>query len=65
MAQVPNNSVIDVFTTKALRSMYGIPANACSIDSSLFFLILTVSYYLLGYYHQTFKFSFNLLIDIF
>lgn len=56
MAQVPNSSVIDTFTTKGLFSMYGIPGNACSIDSTLFFLILTISNYLLGYYLQIYKF---------
>merc|ERR1711877_44924 len=41
MAQVPNSSVVDAF----------------SIDSTLFFLILTVSNYLLGFYQHVFKFT--------
>ena len=57
MAQVPNSSVVDAFSTKALYTMYGIPGNSCSIDSTLFFLILTVSNYLLGFYQHVFKFS--------
>merc|ERR1711959_333011 len=52
MAQVPNSSVVDAFSTKALYTMYGIPGNSCSIDSTLFFLILTVSNYLLGFYQH-------------
>merc|ERR1712110_550960 len=57
MAQVPNSSVVDAFSTKALYTMYGITGNSCSIDSTLFFLILTVSNYLLGFYQHVFKFS--------
>lgn len=56
MAQVPNSSVIDSFSNRALLSMYGIPGNACSIDSTLFFSSLTISNYLLGFYQQIFKF---------
>lgn len=59
MAQVSNSSIIDTFTTKALLSMYGIPGNSCSIDSTLFFLILTLSNYLLGFYQQVYKFCFK------
>jgi hypothetical protein len=59
MAQVPNSSVIDSFSKKSLLSMYGIPGNACSIDSTLFFLSLTISNYLLGFYQQIFKFCLN------
>ena len=58
-ARVPNVSVIDTFTTKALLSMYGIAGNACSIDSTLFFLILFISNYLKGYYYYIIKFSLN------
>lgn len=36
--KIPNSSVVDNFTTKALFSMYGIPGNACSIDTSTFSL---------------------------
>ena len=57
MAQVPNNSIIDNFSSKALLCMYGIPGNACSLDSTLFFLSLAVSNYLLGFYQQILKFS--------
>lgn len=56
---MPNCSIIDSFTNKALLSMYGIPGNACSIDTTLFFLSLTVSNYLLGFYQQIFKFCLN------
>lgn len=59
MAQVPNSSVVDTFTTKGLLGMYGIPGNACSIDSTLFFLILTISNYLVGYYQKIYKFCFK------
>lgn len=57
-ARVPSSSVIDTLTTKAVRSMYGIPGNACSIDSSIFFLMLLITYYLIGFYQQIFKFCF-------
>merc|ERR1712137_443980 len=57
-ARVPCSSVIDTLTTKAVRSMYGIPGNACSIDSSIFFLMLLITYYLIGFYQQIFKFCF-------
>lgn len=59
MAQVANSSIIDTFTTKSLFSMYGIPGNACSIDTTLFFLILMLSNYLLGFYQQIHKFCFK------
>jgi len=59
MARVPNVSVIDPLTTKALFSMYGIAGNACSIDATLFFLILSISMYLTGFYHQILKFCLN------
>jgi len=59
MAKVPHSSVIDNFSNRALLSMYGIPGNACSIDSTLFFLSLIISNYLLGFYQQIFKFCLN------
>jgi ribosomal protein S2 len=62
MARVPNSSIIDTFTTKGLLSMYGIPGNACSVDTNLFFLILTISYYLVGYYLKIYKFCFKSII---
>ena len=57
--QVPNVSIIDPLSTRSLLSMYGIPGNACSIDSSLFFLSLMVFYYLLGFYQQYLNFRFT------
>jgi len=56
MARVPNVSIIDPLTTKALFSMYGLPGNACSIDATLFFLVLTISTYLVGFYQQVLQF---------
>lgn len=64
-AKVPHSSVIDTFTNKALLSMYGITGNACSIDSTLFFLSLVVSNYLLGFYQQIIRFCLNKNINIF
>ena len=58
---VPNSSVIDTFTTKALYAIYGIPGNACSIDSTLFFLILTISNYLLGFYKQIIRYCLDIM----
>ena len=54
--KVPHSSVIDTFSTKSLLSMFGIPGNACSIDSTIFFIILIISNYLIGYYQQIFRF---------
>jgi hypothetical protein len=60
MARVPNSSVIDNFTKNALKSMYSIPANACSLDTTVFFLMLAIASYLLGYTKKILKFlSFN------
>jgi len=56
---IPNSSIIDNFTSKALFSMYGIPGNACSIDSNLFFLMLMISNYLLGFYKHILRFTIN------
>lgn len=56
-AGIPNCSIIDTCTTKAFFSMYGIPGNGCSMDTSLFYIILMVSYYLVGYNQMTLKFS--------
>lgn len=58
-ANVPNCSIIDTCTTKAFFSMYGIPGNGCSIDTSLFYLIVIISYYLAGYNQMVLKFCFN------
>lgn len=58
MAKVPNSSVIDNFTKNALKSMYGIPGNACSLDTTLFFLMLTIGSYLLGFTKNILKFIF-------
>lgn len=55
---IPTASVIDTFSRQALLSMYGIPGNACSIDSTLFFLIVLISNYLLGFNLHIIKFSF-------
>jgi ribosomal protein S2 len=63
-AKVPTSSVVDTFTEKSLFAMYGIPGNSCSIDSTLFFLILTISNYLLGFYNQVLRFCFNKLLKI-
>merc|ERR1712000_159141 len=41
--------VNECFTNKSLLSMYGIPGNACSMDSNLFFLLVAISSYLTGY----------------
>lgn len=62
MASVPCSSVVDTFTTKALLNMYGIPGNSNSIDSTLFFLLLTISNYLTGFYQQIIRFFLNNLI---
>jgi len=35
--KAPTVSVLDNFSIKSLLSMYGIPGNACSIDTSIFF----------------------------
>lgn len=58
-SKVPTSSIVDTFTEKALLGMYGIPGNACSIDSTICFLILTVSNYLLGFYQQILHFCFD------
>lgn len=62
-AQVPSTSVMDPFTHKGLLAVYGIPGNACSTDSTLFFLILLVANYLSGFYQQVFKFCFKDFLD--
>jgi len=54
---IPNSSIIDNFTSKALFSMFGIPGNACSIDTTIFLLILLISNYLLGFYKHILRFS--------
>lgn len=36
-AQVPSTSVVDPLTHRGLLTMYGIPGNGCSTDSTLFF----------------------------
>lgn len=59
MATVPCSSVVDTFTTKALFNMYGIPGNSNSIDSTLFFLLLTISNYLAGFYQHISRFFLN------
>ena len=58
-ARVAYSSVIDTLTSKALLAMYGIPANACSIDSSLFYLVFIINYYLIGFYQNILKFCFQ------
>lgn len=60
MSGVPTSSIIDTFSKKALHCFFGIPGNACSIDSSIFFLILLMSSYMLGYNQNIVKFSYNL-----
>ena len=63
-AKVPSTSVMDPFTHKGLLAVYGIPGNACSTDSMLFFVILVVANYLLGFYQQMFKFCFKTFIKL-
>lgn len=58
-SNVPTASVVDTFTEKALLSMFGIPGNACSIDATMCFLLLTISNYLLGFYNQILSFCFD------
>jgi len=55
-SKVGNCSIIDTFTTKAFFSMYGIPGNACSIDTTFFFLSMAISNYLIGYNQRILKF---------
>ncbi|NCT57904.1 30S ribosomal protein S2 [archaeon] len=57
--KVPCASVVDCFTNKSLLSMYGIPGNACSMDSNLFFLLVAISSYLTGYNLNILKFNFR------
>lgn len=54
---IPYNTIIDTSTTKSFFSMYGIPGNSCSVDSSLFYIVLMISYYLSGYNQMVLKFS--------
>lgn len=56
-AGVPTTSVIDTFTVKSLQCMFGVPGNACSVDSSMFFLILLISSYLTGFNQYVVKYS--------
>ena len=56
---MPCASVVDCFTNKSLLSMYGIPGNACSMDSNLFFLLVAISSYLTGYNLNILKFNFR------
>jgi hypothetical protein len=58
-SKVPTSSVVDTFTEKALFSMYGIPGNSCSIDSTVCLLIFTISNYLIGFYKQILYFCFD------
>ena len=59
MISVPCSSVVDTFSTKALLNMYGIPGNSCSIDATLFFLVLTIGNYLVGFYQHIIRFFLN------
>ena len=59
MASVPCSSVVDTFSTKSLLNMYGLPGNSNSIDSTLFFLVLTISNYLTGFYQHIIRFFLN------
>lgn len=61
---IPTSSVVDTFTEKALFAMYGIPGNSCSIDATLFFLILTISNYLIGFYNQVLRFGCEKLLNV-
>lgn len=56
-ASVPHNSFIDSTTNKACFSMYGVPGNGCSLDTSMIFIILMISNYFSGYNEQIYKFN--------